>query len=190
MIAAYAVASAGAYESAPVLRRLVDVIVASAVAFGPDTAPSFVTCTGATLAAVRRLAGTAAVSDVAETYVVASAAPLSETCEHWLKFVPVSVIVAPLAPTVTPAGLSPASVGVVFAMHAWLQHWPPLQSASAVHAEHLPSPHLGVGAAQSVSAAHCTHFVPLHFGVVPPHAAQLVPQRASVVQAAHAFDAQ
>lgn len=42
---------------------------------------------------------------------------------------------------------------------------------------------------QSDFVVHCTHFAPSHRGVEPEHAAQLEPQCASTVHAAHAFAA-
>ena len=84
------------------------------------------TLTCAVPAVTRSGAGTAAVSWVAETNVVARSAPFHRTVEPEMKFVPVTISVRPDAPAVTEAGLKPVVVGIGFAEIATFTVVPPV----------------------------------------------------------------
>src|SRR5436190_1922588 len=72
------------------------------------------TVTRAVPAVRRSVAGIAALSCVAETYVVGRSAPFQRTTEPATKFVPVTVSVKPEAPAWTRFGLSPVVAGTGF----------------------------------------------------------------------------
>jgi hypothetical protein len=81
------------------------------VLFVEDDPPGFATWTFAVPASATSAAVTAAVSDVALTWVVVSDIVPQTTVEPLRKFVPVTVIVKPDDPAMPVAGLSEVSVG-------------------------------------------------------------------------------
>src|SRR6267378_1536476 len=129
--------------------------------------------------------GIAAVSCVAETYVVVRLVPFQRTTEPEMKFVPVTVSVNPGPPVVADAGVSPVVVGtglLVVIVKVWALDVPPPGAGVNTVTVAVPAAArsaCGIAAVSSVADPNVvTRFAPFHRTTELP--TKLVPVTVSV----------